>query len=234
MRRVALFAVLLGLPFLVFGTVWAQDDEASETNKKKRRWFGRGSSAEQTLPVTGGQPLSRVHARLADTPLAADAEVRFYLDVIGSGEATVGQLASFAKLLAEEGYPFESLAHYEAAQRMAPKDADLWRNIGTVQRQLGRDGNAIGAYLKSLSLEPNHAGTHYNLGQAYRALNDYDRAVEAYLNALLLDPNLGDPMKNPQAVNNELLPAVQLLLYERRSAAGLPLTPIEADREPRR
>ena len=46
----------------------------------------------------------------------------------------------------------DALTAYEAAVRLAPGDADLWANLGDVQRRLGREGAARTSYQRAAAL----------------------------------------------------------------------------------
>ena len=71
---------------------------------------------------------------------------------------------------------------------------------------------------------PTHAVAHYNMGIFLDGKGEYDAAVEEYMRALTLDPHLGDPVYNPQVVNNPRLLVVKLGLYERKArTVGLPM-----------
>jgi len=62
---------------------------------------------------------------------------------------------SLATVLAEEGRGEESLIFYQEAQRLDPKFARVYHNLGYTYTHLGQLDNALEAYDKALKLAPN-------------------------------------------------------------------------------
>jgi tetratricopeptide (TPR) repeat protein len=171
--------------------------------------------------------LQRVQDRVRESQLGQDPTVQRYLDLIASGEASAQQLAAFGNFLGQNLMLREALEYYAVALFLDEDDALMWANVGTLHRQLGEMSNAVSAYARSLSIDPHNGYTHYNLGATLDEMGKYKDAIEEYKVALTLDPSLGEPETNPQAVNNDRLLAVKLMLYnEHGGSVGLPLVDV--------
>jgi tetratricopeptide (TPR) repeat protein len=187
----------------------------------------------ETTEVVLPKSLQRVQDRVRESQLGQDPTVQRYLDLIGSGEASAQQLAAFGNFLGQNLMLQEALEYYAVALWLEEDDALMWANVGTLHRQLGQMSDAVSAYARSLAIDPHNGYTHYNLGATLDEMGKYKDAIEEYKVALTLDPSLGEPETNPQAVNNERLLAVKLMLYkEQGGSVGLPLVDVpggEAD-----
>jgi GT2 family glycosyltransferase/tetratricopeptide (TPR) repeat protein len=75
-------------------------------------------------------------------------------------------LQELCKLLFEHAAPGEAEAVLHQLTELKPKDAAAWHNLGTVQCQLGKFGEACVSYRKSLALRPGYEPTITHLGFA--------------------------------------------------------------------
>jgi len=167
-------------------------------------------------------------------PLGSEHDAVAYMDLIASGGASAAQVNDFAAYVAKRGMPKAAATIQDYAVKLDPGNATLWANLGTILRTEGSLGHATSAYKKALAIDPANALAHYNLGAVYDAEKNYDAAIEEYRRALVLDPELADPRKNPQVVNNELLLAVKLQIYnEQAGALGLPLLQMQKPEPPK-
>jgi len=107
----------------------------------------------------------------------------------------------------------EAVKAFEGAADVDPTHPVVWNNLGSAYLALGKQRKAQKSFEKAIDLDPNYALAHYNYGAVRDAVLDYDGAIAAYARALELDPMLMDPAVNPPVVNNQHLPAVQLVLY---------------------
>jgi predicted O-linked N-acetylglucosamine transferase (SPINDLY family) len=110
-------------------------------------------------------------------------------------------LAGIQQRLAAGRYD-EAESAARAAQKRAPRDANVLQLLGVACFQQGKRDEAIQALRKAAMLAPGHAGVQSNLGTAYAALGDYARSVEHHRRAVQLDPsraeyfsNLGDSLR---------------------------------------
>ena len=202
-----------------------------ERNRKEQKKADAGApapaKAQANAPASLPRDMRRIQELLWEGPLGQDPTVRSYLELIERGEASPQQIAAFGNFLGEAGMRRAAIAYYGVALEMEKNDALMWLNVGTLHRQVGEDSAASTAYSRSLTVDPNNAFAHYNLGAVMDEMGRYEEAIREYKTALTLDPSLGDPAVNPQAVNNDRLLAVQLMLYkEQAGSLGLPLVEI--------
>ncbi len=71
--------------------------------------------------------------------------------------------------------------------------AESWRALGRVYRQLERHGEATDAYQKVIELDPEDVETWNNLGDVYLAMARYQEAGTAYRQAIKLDSDFAWP-----------------------------------------
>jgi Tfp pilus assembly protein PilF len=186
----------------------------------------------ETPPPAGPAPgydvkkLEGSMERIERSILGAEASVKAYLEMIGSGQASSTQLNDFAAFLLRRGVPNLAVDFQHAATEVSPDVPALWVNLGTIEQARGKSGSAKTAYKKALDLDPTNGMAYYGLGVVADASREYEEAIEYYRRALLIDPSLADPKVNPQVVNNERLLVVKLLLSrDRAGAMSLPLLP---------
>lgn len=82
------------------------------------------------------------------------------------------------------------------AAKMAPKNAQVWINLGNALMDAQRFGEAIDAYGKALALEPKNVPVLVDQGTCYRGVRQFDKAVEQYRKALKIDPNFPNGHRN--------------------------------------
>jgi tetratricopeptide (TPR) repeat protein len=88
-----------------------------------------------------------------------------------------------------EGRLDEALSAIGRAAVLAPGDARVQANLGSVQTRLGRFDEAIASFEKALTIEPGYAEAHYNLGSALSALERHEEALGHYDHVLAAVPN---------------------------------------------
>jgi tetratricopeptide (TPR) repeat protein len=84
----------------------------------------------------------------------------------------------------------------EQAAKMAPKNAQVWINLGNALMDAQRFGEAIDAFEKALALEPKNVPVLVDQGTCYRGVRKFDKAVEQYRKALKIDPNFPNGHRN--------------------------------------
>ena len=96
-----------------------------------------------------------------------------------------------------------AVASYRAALALAPELRDVWYNLASAYRHLGRVTAAIEAYEQAVALAPDQADGWNNLGLALRDDGAPDQAVAAFRHALALEPssaaalvNLGNALRD--------------------------------------
>jgi len=101
------------------------------------------------VPVAGGQ--QEIHPMKVAVRLIVVAVLLFvgYMVVQGRRAAALNNEAT--ALLGENRFQ-EAAAKLEAARRMAPKNANVWRNLGVAQEGLGRDDQALHSFTTAMRL----------------------------------------------------------------------------------
>ncbi|HHN75096.1 MAG TPA: tetratricopeptide repeat protein [Acidobacteria bacterium] len=192
---VFLTAVMLVLPLA----------EASRGDKKKRR--SKRARAEQSFTLES--------ELLAQVPAVAAALA--YLD---DNTDKPDAWRALGVALTEFGAYSDAVNAFERGLELDPDNAKLWVDLGAARIRAEEFRKGLKALNRALKIEPFMALAHYNAGVAYRALGKWEAAMEAFEKALLLDPDLGDPKKNPGAVNTPELGLVKLRVFMKTSGAA--------------
>jgi tetratricopeptide (TPR) repeat protein len=82
------------------------------------------------------------------------------------------------------------------AAKMAPKNAQVWINLGNALMDEQRFVEAIDAYGKALAIQPKNVPVLVDQGTCYRGAKQFDKAVEQYRKALKIDPNFPNGHRN--------------------------------------
>lgn len=90
--------------------------------------------------------------------------------------------------LCENGVTDTVVRMFMAAAALAPEDAALWNDLGTVLQATGRTDEAIGCIQASLQMNPWRPQTWAFLGLLYDGCSQSLNAEEAFLAALKIDP----------------------------------------------
>ena len=84
-----------------------------------------------------------------------------------------------------------ALREFQIALKGMPRDADLLKSIGGVNRRLGRWNEWLAVYNDAIRLNPRNADLLYDLGgETFTLLHRYADAVSAYERALTLAPDM--------------------------------------------
>lgn len=96
-----------------------------------------------------------------------------------------------------------SIAHYQKAIQLNPKQADLYFNLGIAFSTVGQLDSAIQAYQQATTLNPQFFEAFGNLGTVYQQIGDLDAAVNCYQKGLAINPqdarghfNLGTALRD--------------------------------------
>ncbi len=98
--------------------------------------------------------------------------------------------------LSREGRRSEALAHYEAAARIRPDDAQLQYNLGVTLAASGRDREAQERYERALALRPEYPEAHNNLGILLARQGRIEDAVRHCTEAVRLRPDFAEARFN--------------------------------------
>jgi len=78
---------------------------------------------------------------------------------------------------------------FQRSAELAPKDSNIFFNLGVIYKKLGRLKEAEESYKKAISIKPNYANANNNLGVIYRKLDRIIEAEQCYMQAISSDPN---------------------------------------------
>jgi hypothetical protein len=98
--------------------------------------------------------------------------------------------------LARSVEPVRALSILNDAERVAPDSAAVLAEKGRVLLQLGKTGEALGAFGRALAIDPSDARSLNNRGAALAALGQADAARADFERALARDPCLFDALLN--------------------------------------
>jgi tetratricopeptide (TPR) repeat protein len=105
-----------------------------------------------------------------------------------------GSLLAFAyegrgKIALRHGDWQRAIADFDAAIRLNPNRAALYRDRGLARRQSGETRLAVADYDEAIALDPKPAAPYHERGLALVANGDLDRAILSYTTALRLAPS---------------------------------------------
>ena len=101
----------------------------------------------------------------------------------------VEDFVSRARALAQGARWDEARAAYEAATRVSPESAVLYRELASVERRAGLVTEADAHLARALELDPADRATHILLAEVREESGDYDGAIASYEAALRLEPS---------------------------------------------
>jgi len=91
----------------------------------------------------------------------------------------------------DSGQYLIALTQYEKALAIAPRDAWLYYQIGTLYEEMGDKNKAIDSFKKAISFDHGHSWSYYKLAKIYESQSDSIKSVLMW-NAILKIRN-GDP-----------------------------------------
>ena len=71
------------------------------------------------------------------------------------------------------------VADYQAEAAAAPDNPNMQLILGHIYKRLGKDADAVAAYLRAVELAPDNYYPHFALGQAYATLLQHENAINA-------------------------------------------------------
>lgn len=99
-------------------------------------------------------------------------------------------LVELAALRQRGGDAQVAMAAFASAIKVAPRDPQLFNNLGNLYKTMGETDDALGAYRKAISLKPDFADAHANFGIVAQAAGLYDDALPALQKAAILAPTM--------------------------------------------
>jgi predicted O-linked N-acetylglucosamine transferase (SPINDLY family) len=93
-----------------------------------------------------------------------------------------------ANMCAASGDPAGALEIYRALAEELPDVAPLWRNIASVQNDLGQVDEAIASFRRASAIDPFDADAQAALGRLFSSLGRHGEANQAFSRAIEIDP----------------------------------------------
>lgn len=94
------------------------------------------------------------------------------------------------------GYLNEAIFAFETAISIAPKNAEVYYNLGNIFHEQGQLHEAIELYELAISINPKVPEFHNNKGVAIKDQGKYSEAIDAYNSAILINPNYAEAHNN--------------------------------------
>ncbi len=112
--------------------------------------------------------------------LARELEARF----VNEG----GRLAGIGEFYLSVEAPIEALRALNAAVKLTPNDARIYRTLGGAYRQNLDLDQATTQYQNAIKADPNNRRAYFELANLQRARNNFEAAVNLYKQQLTIDP----------------------------------------------
>jgi tetratricopeptide (TPR) repeat protein len=90
----------------------------------------------------------------------------------------------------------EAMAHFRAAQPLAPPTQDVRFNMAQLLLRQGRDEEAVRMLREAVADHPNLVVAHFNLANALMQQNRFTEAIQWYESALQIQPDYAPARKN--------------------------------------
>lgn len=118
---------------------------------------------------------------------------------------------------------------YQSALQLIPQNADIWVQLGHMQKEGGDRDSAARSYAEAIRLAPGKADTHLQVGHLQKLQGDIDAAVASYAQALTLDHQSRDAAEELRRLGRE--DRVAQILAGPKVEAPRPTRPVtETDR----
>ena len=106
--------------------------------------------------------------------------------------------------LHQQGLLAEAETLYRKILETTPGHPDANHRLGMIERQAGRNEQAIEWFSRAIQANPDVAAYHGNLGNAFRDLGRLEDAVASYRKALTIQPDFAEAHSNLGSTLNEL------------------------------
>jgi tetratricopeptide (TPR) repeat protein len=123
-----------------------------------------GHAARWALPAAAGAVLLALALLTRAQAATWKSSVALFGHALAVTEGNYLAHLDLGTALSREGRRDEALAHYEAAARLRPDDAQIQYNLGVALAARGRAREAQERYERALALQPDYPEAHNNLG----------------------------------------------------------------------
>lgn len=148
------------------------------------------------LRIAVEQPRQPEAARLLNEAVAAhragDAPTarKLYDSVLVLTPSDGDALNNLGVLLSAQREYGRALDMLRRAAAVAPRNAGVWNNIGTVFHEQGKNNDAIASFRHALTIDGNHPGAKVGLAQQYLAISVLGQAKELLDEVIAAHPQL--------------------------------------------
>lgn len=158
---------------------------------------GTRDSAQPGLRIAVEQPredAARLFAAAVAAHRAGDlAYARVaYERVLAMVPADVDAMNNLAILLSAQRELDRAERLLRRAVQLAPRNAGVWNNLGTVLRERGQSADAIAAFQHALDIDPAHQSARVSLAQQYVAIGALPKARELLEQVVAANPAIAE------------------------------------------
>lgn len=111
---------------------------------------------------------------------------------------------------------------YRIGLALAPADASIWANLGSVHHGAGRMYEAVSAFGRGIASDPHVAALYLNRGAAYEGLRAFDAAEADCRASLALDPALAGCWMNLALIRQQHVDTEGAQVAARRATFAAP------------
>jgi len=158
-------------------------------------------------PGQDDSPLDGLFQRLRVTADAVDAnelEARIWRIWLRFSDARVTDLMAGGIRRMDGGHLAEARDVFTQITRLAPKFAEGWNKLATVDYLLRDFGASAHGIARTLALEPRHFGALSGLGLVNMALDRPARALKSFRQALKIHPHMPGVRRNIKQLQKRL------------------------------
>jgi len=145
------------------------------------------------IASAGVAPAAVASVATAPAPMADEAQLRAYREILARDPKNVAAAISAGNLLYDAQRYSEAIGYYQQGFAGNPSDINVSTDLGTALWYTGRADDALAQYAKSLAINPTHGQTLFNVGIVRNdGKHDHAGAVEAWEKLLASNPAYPD------------------------------------------
>jgi len=145
------------------------------------------------IASAGVAPAAVASVATAPAPMADEAQLRTYREILARDPKNVAAAISAGNLLYDAQRYSEAIGYYQQGFAGNPSDINVSTDLGTALWYTGRADDALAQYAKSLAINPTHGQTLFNVGIVRNdGKHDHAGAVEAWEKLLASNPAYPD------------------------------------------
>ncbi len=177
----------MNLPLLACAVMALQVSAATATPQSKP---GMQSAPPVANASMSPREVAEMHADLLMARKEFEEAVRAYGVLLEKYPKDSELLNKRGIAFQQEGYAGAAEHNYKRAVKYDKEFVSAINNVGTVEYEKKKYGNAAKWYLRAIRVRPDMATLYSNLGYAYFAEKRYPEAMGAFVKAIGLDPEI--------------------------------------------